>query len=141
MMMLLWFKVFLGIPQAWSACPEILPLWASILSSVKWAHLGLMWVIPDPAGLEGFLVFNRSCPTPLPPPPIYWRPLRSMQFQNCLLPKPQSKVRMEGTQRPGITQPQGHYCEPCLLLITKLSFSLLIKMPTDLSKSKVFNLL
>lgn len=48
---------------------EILPLCASILLSVKCACLGLTWVIPNPGGLEGFLLFLTGTVYFFPPPP------------------------------------------------------------------------
>ena len=49
---------------------KILPLCASVLSSVKRACLGLTWVIPNPGGLEGVFLFLMGTAYFFPLPPL-----------------------------------------------------------------------
>lgn len=119
------FKVSWGHPTEWSASlMKILPLCASVCH-LSAACLGLRGWFLTLEGLEDVFLFLMGTAISSLLLPTITRTLKSMQFQTFLLPKPQRcGVGKEGTQRPGIARPQGHYCEPCLLPMTNCLFSL-----------------
>lgn len=85
-------------------------------------------MVPDPADLQGFLLVLAGAILS----PSQLTKGHSELYNSRPAFFPDLRVgEIEGTQRLGINQPQGHYGEPCLPLRTKISFSLLIKVATE----------